>query len=183
MKSFLVLFCLCGTLQAGQNGITDLFLPPWYSEAITQVFSLELKDLADNEIVLDHPCSVSVSERLIRVTNGVARATLTIDLQATPTSFPLVVLGVHADGQRTEFRKLICHLSLVSTPVKIEVRGVNFILSNLTDRAFEIEGYDGLTISSHDNRQVRGTLKGKAWIRFKAHGTIQLDRDESEELP
>jgi hypothetical protein len=178
-----MLFCLCGTLRASQSNITEIFLPPWYSKASTQTFQLELKDLAADQIALDHPCSISIVQQSVAVTNGMAKVTLSIDLRTTPTTFPIIILAVDEKGRCIECRKLNCHLSLVPTPVRIAIHGTDFILSNLTDRPFDIDGFDNLAIFFQDDRQVRGTLKGKAWIHFKTQGRIQLNPNERKEFP
>ena len=171
---FFALSILLSTLVADASSLRDLYLPPWYDKAVRQIFQLELKDLKMDRIQLDLPCTISVNQQLIEVTNGVAEATLFIDLRKTPSTFPLVIMAVDANGRMTEFRKLICHLSLVALPVQVNVQGETFAIINLTEEPFELERAENLIITSRDERHIHGTLKGNGLLKLKGRAVIPL---------
>jgi hypothetical protein len=173
MKIFAICILLCA-LSAMASNVRDLYLPPWYAKAARQIFQLELKDLKAARILLDHPCTVSLNKPIIEVTNGVARAILSIDLRTTPSTFPLMIVAVDARGQMTEYEKLMCHLSLVPEPIQVHVQGDTFALTNLTEEPFELERAENLTITSHDARHILGTLKGSGRLKLKGRAEITL---------
>lgn len=170
-----VSFCLLLFVSAANaSGVRDLYLPPWHAQAARQIFELELKDLKTDRILLDHPCTVTLNKPIIGVTNGVAKASLSIDLRATPPTFPLVIMAVDAKGQMTEYQRLMCHLSLVPEPIQVHIQGDTFALTNLAEGPFELERAENLTITSHDARHVLGTLKGKGRLKLKGRAEIAL---------
>lgn len=171
---FLVLCLLFFVSAANASSVRDLYLPPWHAKAARQIFELELKDLKTHRILLDHPCTVSLNKPIIEVTNGVARAILSIDLRTTPSTFPLMIMAVDARGQMTEYEKLMCHLSLVPEPIQVHVQGDTFALTNLTEEPFELERAENLTITSHDARHILGTLKGSGRLKLKGRAEIAL---------
>lgn len=173
MKIFAICILFCA-LSAKASSVRDLYLPPWYAKAARQIFQLELKDLKAARILLDHPCTVSPDKHVIEVTNGVAKAALSIDLRTTPATFPLVIMTVDANGRTTEYEKLMCHLSLVVEPVQVRVQGDSFALTNLTEEPFEVERAENLTITSQDVRHIRGTLKGSRRLKLKGRTEIAL---------
>ena len=174
MKPCVALFILLSTLVAKASSIRDLYLPPWYDKADRQIFQLELRDVKADRIQLDHPCTISLSKKVIEVTNGVAMATLFIDLRETPSTFPLVVMAVDAKGRMTEYEKLICHLSLMPLPVQVHVQGETFAITNLTEEPFEVEHAENLTVTSRDDRHIRGSLKGSGRLKLKGRAVIPL---------
>ncbi len=169
--AFFILFC---ALAAGAASVRDLYLPPWYDKADRQIFELELKDVEANRIQLDHPCTISVTNRPVEVANGVARVTLSVNLKTSPTTFPLVVMAVDANGRMAEYEKLICHLSLIPVQVQVQVQGNAFALTNLTEEPFELERAENLSITSQDDRHIRGTLKGSGRLKLKGRAEIPL---------
>src|ERR1039458_8358410 len=88
---FLLLFMLPALAAAGSS-IRDVCLPPWYDQAAFQRVELELKDLPVNYVQLDHPCTIFCTNQVVMVSNGIARATLLIDLRKTPATFPIIVM-------------------------------------------------------------------------------------------
>ena len=174
MKFCVALSILLSTLVADASSLRDLYLPPWYDKAARQMFQLELKGLKMDRIQLDHPCTISVNQQIIEVTNGVAKATLFIDLSKTPSTFPLVIMAVDANGQMTEYKKLICHLSLVALPVQVYVQGETFSITNLTEEPFEVERTGNLIITSQDERHIHGTLKGTGRLKLRGRAVIPL---------
>jgi hypothetical protein len=174
MRAWIAFFILFCTLAARAASVRDLYLPPWYDKANRQIFQLELRDVKANRIELDHPCTISVTNRTLEVTDGVAKVTLFIDLKSTPTTFPLVIMALDARGQTTEYEKLMCHLSLVAQPIQVCVQGDTFALTNLTEEPFELEQAVGLAIASQDDRHVRGTLKGSGRLKLKGRAEIPL---------
>lgn len=174
MKFCVALSILLSTLAADASSLRDLYLPPWYDQAARQIFQLELKDLKLDRIQLDLPCTISVNQQLIEVTNGVAKATLFIDLRKTPSTFPLVIMAMDANGQMTEYKKLICHLSLVALPVQVDVQGETFAITNLTEEPFEVERAENLIITSQGERHIHGTLKGNGRLKLKGRAVILL---------
>jgi hypothetical protein len=171
---FLVLCTLFSSLTANASGVRDLYLPPWYAKAARQIFQLELKNVKANRILFDHPCTVSLNERMIEVANGVAKVTLSIDLRTTPSTFPLVIMAVDANGRMTEYEKLMCHLSLVTEPVQVRVHDETFAITNLTEESFELERTEHLTITSQNDRHIIGTLKGSGRLKLKGRAEISL---------
>lgn len=171
---FFVLCLLFFVSAANASSVRDLYLPPWHAKAARQIFELELKDLKTDRILLDHPCTVSLSKPIIEVTNGVARAILSIDLRTTPSTFPLMIMAVDARGQMTEYEKLMCHLSLVPEPIQVHVQGDTFALTNLTEEPFELERAENLTITSHDSRHILGTLEGSGRLKLEGRAEIAL---------
>jgi len=171
---FLVLCIWFVVSVARASGVRDLYLPPWHEKAARQPFQLELKDLKADRILLDHPCTVSLNKQIIEVTNGVARAALSIDLRTTPSTFPLVIMAVDARGQAKEYEKLMCHLSLVAQPIQVHVQGEAFAITNLTEEPLELERAENLTITSHDARHILGTLKGNGRLKLKGRAEITL---------
>jgi hypothetical protein len=174
MKFCVALSILLSILAADASSLRDLYLPPWYDKATRQIFQLELKDLKMDRIQLDLPCTISVNQQIIEVTNGVAEATLFIDLRKTPSTFPLVIMAVDANGRMAEYRKLICHLSLVAVPVQVCVLGETFAVTNLTEEPFEVERAENLIITSQDERHIHGTLKGNGRLKLKGRAVIPL---------
>jgi hypothetical protein len=170
----LLLFMLPALAAAGST-IRDVCLPPWYDRAPFQSVELELKDLSANYVHLDHPCTISCSNQVVLVSNGIARATLLIDLKRTPATFPIIVMAPDANGRTTAHQKLICHLSLVSSPVQIEVRGDTFSVTNLTDDPFVLEHARDLTITSRDERHIIGTFHGSGQLKLKGRAEIRLN--------
>ncbi len=173
MKS-LILYTLFSALTANASSVRDLYLPPWFAKAARQVFQLDLENLKTDRILLDHPCTVSPNKQIIEVTNGVAKATLSIDLRTTPSTFPLVIMAVDANGRMSEYGRLICHLSLVTESIQVRVQGDTFALTNLTAEPFELESAENLTITSQDDRHIRGILKGSGRLKLKGHTPILL---------
>ena len=174
MKFCVALSILLSTLAADASSLRDLYLPPWYDQAARQIFQLELKDLKLDRIQLHLPCTISVNQQIIEVTNGVAKATLFIDLRKTPSTFPLVIMAMDANGQMTECKKLICHLSLVALPVQVDVQGETFAITNLTEEPFEVERAENLIITSRDERHIHGMLKGNGRLKLKGRAVIPL---------
>ena len=174
MKFCVALSILLSTLVADASSLRDLYLPPWYDQAARQIFQFELKDLKMDRIQLDHPCTISLNKQIIEVTNGVAAATLFIDLRKTPSTFPLVIMAVDANGRMTEYQKLICHLSLVALPVQVYAQGETFAITNLTEEPFEVERTGNLIITSQDARHIHGTLKGNGRLKLKGRAVIPL---------
>lgn len=174
MRTGIAFFILSCALAAGASSVRDLYLPPWYDKADRQIYQLELTDVKAGRIHLDHPCTVSVTNGPVEVANGVARVTLLVDLKKTPTTFPVVIMAVAANGRMTEYEKLICHLSLISVPVRVDVQGDTFALTNLTEEPFQLERAENLTITSQDDRHIRGTLKGSGRLKLKGRAEIQL---------
>ncbi|ODU24053.1 MAG: hypothetical protein ABS95_02365 [Verrucomicrobia bacterium SCN 57-15] len=181
MKSCVAICILLSALAANASSIRDLYLPPCYDKAARQIFHLELKDLKADRILLDHPCTVSLDNQIIGTTNGSAKATLFIDLRTTPSTFPLVVMAVDAKGRMMEYEKLVCHLSLVTEPVQIRVQGETFAITNLTEEPFEIERAERLTITSHNDRHILGTLKGSGRLKLKGRAEILLNPNRRTE--
>lgn len=171
---FAVFCILLSTLAANASNVRNLYLPPWYAKAARQIFRLELKDLKAERIVLDHPCTVSPSRRTIEVTNGATSVNLLIDLRTTPSTFPLVIMAVDGKGRTTEYERLICHLSLVTEPVQVQIKDEVFAITNLTEEPFELERTANLTIASHDDRHILGTLKGSGLLKLKGRAEISL---------
>lgn len=171
---FVALCLLFFVSAANASSIRDLYLPPWHAKAARQIFELELKDLKTDRIALDHPCTVTLNTQIIKVTNGVAKAILSIDLRTTPSTFPLVVMVVDSNGRTTEYEKLLCHLSLVAEPIQVHVRGNTFALTNLSEEPFELERAENLTITSHDARHILGSLKGNGRLKLKGRAEIAL---------
>lgn len=171
---FFALCILSSALAVNASGIRDVYLPPWYVKAARQIFQLELKDLKANRILLDHPCTVSLDKQVVEVTNGVAKATLSIDLRTTPTTFPVVIMAVDANGRTTEYEKLMCHLSLVTEPVQVRIKGETFAITNLAEEPFELERTENLTITSHNDRHILGALKGNGRLKLKGRAEIAL---------
>lgn len=171
---FFVLCTLYSALVANASSVRDLYLPPWHVKAARQIFQLELKDLKAGRILLDHPCTVSLNKQILEVTNGAAKATLSIDLRTTPSTFPLVIMVVDASGRMTEHEKLMCHLSLVTEPVQVRVQGQTFAITNLTEEPFELERTENLTITSQDDRHILGTFKGSGRLKLKRRAEIPL---------
>lgn len=174
MKFCVALSILLSTLAADASSLRDLYLPPWYDKAARQTFQLELKDLKMDRIQLDLPCTISVNQQIIEVTNGVAKATLFIDLRKTPSTFPLVIMAMDANGRMMEYKKLICHLSLVALPVQVYVQGETFAITNLTEEPFEVERTENLIITSQGERHINGTLKGNGRLKLKGRALIPL---------
>ena len=171
---FLLLFVL-PALAAGAS-IRDVCLPPWYDQATFQRVEIELKDLPGNYVQLDHPCTVFLTNQVVLVSNGTARAALLIDLKKTPTTFPILVMAPDANGQMTPQQKLICHLSLVPSPIQIVVRGDStFSLTNLTEEPFVLEHADDLTITSRDEQHITGTVHGKGRLKLRGRAEILLN--------
>jgi hypothetical protein len=174
MKFCVALSILLSTLVADASSLRDLYLPPWYDKAARQIFQLELNDLKMDRIQLHLPCTISVNQQIIEVTNGVAKATLFIDLRKTPSTFPLMIMAVDANGRMTEYKKLICHLSLVALPVQVYVQGETFAITNLTEEPFEVERAENLVITSQGERHIHGTLKGNGRLKLKGRALILL---------
>ena len=97
-----------------------------------------------------------------------------IDLRKTPSTFPLVIMAVDANGQMTEHKKLICHLSLVALPVQVYVQGETFAITNLTEEPFEVDRAENLIITSQGERHIHGTLKGNGRLKLKGRAVILL---------
>ncbi len=172
---FLLLFMLPALAAAGAS-IRDVCLPPWYDQAAFQRVELELKELPGNYVQLDHPCTVFLTNHVVLVRNGAARATLLIDLKKTPATFPIIVMAPDANGRMTPQQKLICHLSLVPSPIQIVVGGDNsFSLTNLTEEPFEIEHTEDLTITSRDEQHITGTLHGRGRLKLRGRAEILLN--------
>ena len=172
---FLLLFVL-PTLAAAGASIRDVCLPPWYDQAAFQRLELELKGLPGNYVQLDHPCTVFLTNHVVLVSNGTARATLLIDLKRTPATFPIIVMAPDATGRMTPQQKLICHLSLVPSPIQIEVRGDStFSLTNLTGEPFVLEHAEDQTITSRDEQHITGTLHGKGRLKLRGRAEILLN--------
>lgn len=171
---FIVLCLLFFVSAANASSVRDLYLPPWHAKAARQIFELELKDLKLDRILLDHPCTVTLKKPIIEVTNGTAKATLSIDLRTTPSTFTLVIMAVDGRGRMTEYEKLMCHLSLVPESIQVHVQGDTFALANLTEESFELERAENLTITSHDARHILGTLKGNGRLKLKGRAEITL---------
>ena len=178
---FLALCILSSALEVNASNVRDLYLPPWYAKADRQIFQLELKDVIANRIRLDHPCTVSMSEKFISLTNGVAKATLLIDLRTTPPTFPLVIMAVDANGRATESEKLLCHLSLVTEPVQVRVQAEAFTITNLTEEPFEVERTENLVITSRSERHVAGTLTGSGRLKLKGRAEMLLAPNRTSE--
>jgi hypothetical protein len=178
---FFALCILSSALVANASSVRDLYLPPWHAKAARQIFQLELKDLKARRILLDHPCTVSLDKQIIEVTDGVAKVTLSIVLRTTPSTFPLVIMAVDANGRMTEYEKLVCHLSLVTEPVQVRVRGQAFAITNLTEEPFELERTENLIVTSQDDRHILGTLKGSARLKLKGRAEISLVPDKRSE--
>jgi hypothetical protein len=173
---FLLLFMLPALAAAGSS-IRDVCLPPWYDQAAFQRVELELKDLPVNYVQLDHPCTIFCTNQVVMVSNGIARATLLIDLKKTPATFPIIVMAPDANGRLTPRQRLICHLSLVPLPIKVEVRDDTFTVTNLTEEPFDLEHAENLTITSRDDRHIAGTLSGSGRLKLKGRAEIRLNRN------
>lgn len=171
---FLLLFMLPALAAAGSS-IRDVCLPPWCDQAAFQRVELELKDLSASCVQLDHPCTVFCTNPVVLVSNGIARATLLIDLKKTPATFPIIVMAPGANGRMTPHQRLICHLSLVPLPIQVEVRGDTFSVINLTEEPFELEHAENLTITSRDARHIGGTLNGSGRLKLKGRAEIRLN--------
>ncbi len=171
---FLTLSIISFALTVSAANVRDLYLPPWHVKASRQIFQLELTDVKANRILLDHPCTVSLDERIVAVTNGVAKATLSIDLRTTPSTFPLVIVAVDANGRMTEYQKLMCHLSLVTEQLQVRVRGETFAITNLTEEPFQIERTENLTVTSQGDRHILGTLRGSGRLKLRGRAEISL---------
>jgi hypothetical protein len=179
---FLALCILFSALAANASSVRELYLPPWHAKAARQVFQLELKDLKARRILLDHPCTVSLDKQIIEVTDGVAKVAMSIDLRTTPATFPLVIMAVDANGRTTEYEKLMCHLSLVTEPVQVRIKGETFAITNLTEEPFELEQTENLIITSRDDRHILGTLKGNGRLKLKGRGEISLVPNKPSEV-
>ncbi len=172
---FLLLFMLPALAAAG-TAIRDVCLPPWFDQAPFQKVELELKDLPAAFAQLDHPCTVILTNQFVPVSNGTARATLLIDLKKTPATFPIIVMAPDANGRMAPQQKVICHLSLVPSPIQIEVRGDHsFSLTNLTEEPFVLEHTQDLTITSRDGRHISGTFHGSGRLKLKGRPEIRLN--------
>lgn len=172
---FLLLFMLPALAATGAS-IRDVCLPPWYDQAAFQRVELELKDLPGNYVQLDHPCTVFLTNQVVLVRNGAARATLLIDLKKTPATFPIIVMAPDANGRMTPQQKLICHLSLVPSPIRIEVRDdKTFSVTNLTEEPFVLEHTQDLTIVSRDEQHITGTLHGSGRLKLRGRPEILLN--------
>jgi hypothetical protein len=174
MKFCVALPILLCALGADASNVRDIFLPPWYAKAARQIFQLEIKDLKMGRILLDHPCTISLNKQIMEVTNGLAKAILSIDLKTTPSTFPLVIMAVDANGRMTEYEKLMCHLSLVPDPIQVHIQDGRFAVTNLTEEPFELERAVNLTIASEDDRHICGTLKGSGQLKLKGRAEILL---------
>ena len=176
MKPFLKLLFILPALAASGSSIRDVYLPPWHNQAAFQRVEIEIKDLEANYVHLDHPCTIFCTNEVVMVSNGTARATLLIDLKKTPATFPISVMAPDANGRMTPRQRLICHLSLVPLPIKVEVRGNIFTVTNLTEEPFELERAENLTITSQDDRHIAGSLNGSGRLKLKGRAEIRLNR-------
>ena len=80
-----------------------------------------------------------------------------------------------ANGRMTPRQKLICHLSLVPLPIKVEVRDDTFTVTNLTEEPFELEHAEAVNITSQDDRHIAGTLNGSGRLKLKGRAEIRLN--------
>lgn len=174
MKSSVVLFIILLTPLAEAFAGRDLYLPPWHDQAAHQIFHLELAEVTVERIELEHPCTISLLRPVV-VSNGVARATLLIDLRTTSSTFPLIFAARDAQGRRTIYEKLNCHLSLVPTPAQVHIQGDAFAVTNLTERPFEMERTENLTITSWSDRHILGNLSGVGLIKLRGLPSLSLN--------
>jgi len=134
MSRRLLALVIAFPLAAAEVEVRNVYLPPCSETASFQMCALEIK-VSEPRVWLKHPCTVFLTNEIIQVSNGVARANLIIDLNRTQSPFPVLVMAADAGGNPTITKtELRCHLSLVTSQHGVQTQGVPKVERRTNDR-------------------------------------------------
>lgn len=158
----------------GAEEIRNLYLPPWYEKADFQIYPLEI-ETSEPQVWIKHPCTVFTSSDVAQTSNGIARASLVIDLKKTQSPFPVLIMVADKKGKPTITRTdLRCHLSLVPSQYQVQTQGDRFKVTNLTERPLTVESWTNLTLHEQTDRHIAGVMHGQGRLKLKGMPMILL---------
>lgn len=172
MRTLLALIVIA--LPLGAEEIRNLYLPPWYEKADFQIYPLEI-ETSEPQVWIKHPCTVFSTSDAAQTSNGIARATLIIDLKKTQSPFPVLIMVADENGKPTITRTdLRCHLSLVPSQCQVQTQGDRFRAMNLTEHPLILESWNNLTIHEQTDRHIAGVMHGQGQLQLKGMPVILL---------